>query len=200
MFRNRAALFVIGLAFVLFSVPALAGGFDYMSTLMNGTDISADASSGDGTLRLTPDKNKLVRLNQDAASVIVNNPVHAEVLLDSPRLLIIMPRKPGTTSFTVLNALGETILQKNIIVTSVQSKYVRIRRICARGDDTCVPAAYYYCPDGCYEVTPVVQVSGGGPPPPPTNNRESRITAASVGSSPESAVPVSSDNKTVSTE
>ncbi|MCK4945395.1 MAG: pilus assembly protein N-terminal domain-containing protein [Alphaproteobacteria bacterium] len=199
MSRNQAMLFAIGLAFVLFSVPALAGGFDYMSTLMNGTDVSADTSSGDGILRLTPDKNELIRLNQNAASVIVNNPVHAEVLLDSPRLLIIMPRKPGTTSFTVLNARGETILQKNIIVTSVQSNYVRIRRICAGGDDTCVPAAYYYCPDGCYEVTPVVRTKGA-PPPPPTGGRGTRITAASVENPTKSAVPVSSDNKPVSTK
>ncbi|MFH1157585.1 MAG: pilus assembly protein N-terminal domain-containing protein [Pseudomonadota bacterium] len=213
MFRNRAAPFVAGLAFTLFSIPALAdGGIGDLSRLADRAEVSAAVPAGgaeeDGALRLTPDKNELVRLDQDAASVIVNNPAHAEVLLDSPRLLIVMPRQPGTTSFTVLNALGETILQKNIIVTSVQSKYVRIRRICSGSDGSCVPAAYYYCPDGCYEVTPVVQ-AGGGPPPPPSGGGGPRITAGSApdtaeGSSesaapdaPQDMNPVDSDNEPV---
>ena len=186
MFRDQAILFCASLAFVLFSVPALAGGGDENDVFrfMGRTDvISAEIINNDGTLRLTPDEHKLIRLDQDAASVIVNNPVHAEVLLDSPRLLIVMPRQPGTTLFTVLNALGETVLQKIIIVTNVKSKHVRIRRICSGNDPSCVPAAYYYCPDGCYEVTPVVH-KGGNSPPPPILGRGARISASSAPSTP----------------
>lgn len=119
-------------------------------------------------LRLTSNKNELIRLNEDAASVIVNNPDHATVLLDSARLLIISPRTPGTTSFTVLNAAGQVILQKDIIVSNANAakKYVRVRRICNGQDASCVPAAYYYCPDGCYEVTPVAPGSSGTVPAP----------------------------------
>ena len=118
-------------------------------------------------LRLTSNKNRIIRLDQDAASVIVNNPVHAVVMLDSPRLLIVMPRQPGVTSFTVLDSAGNVILHKDIIVTNVQPRYVRIRRMCGGGDASCVPAAYFYCPDGCYEVTPVGDAGTGGNVPAP---------------------------------
>lgn len=106
-------------------------------------------------LRVTPDKTAMVRLNADAASVVVTNPAHAVVQLESPRLLVIMPREPGTTGLTVLDRNGKVILQKNIIVSAAQPRYVRVRRACGQQDPACVPSAYFYCPDGCYEVTPV---------------------------------------------
>ncbi|MCE9508448.1 MAG: pilus assembly protein N-terminal domain-containing protein [Alphaproteobacteria bacterium] len=151
--------------------------------------VAAATEKEDAALRLTPNKNKIIRLDQDAASVVVNNPKHASVMLDSPRLIIIMPRLPGTTSFTVLNSAGETILQKDVIVTNVQPQYVRVRRVCASGDTSCTPAAYYYCPDGCYEVTPVAPGAAGSEgniPPPPV---AATTAAAAATDSPAPAPP-----------
>jgi hypothetical protein len=122
-----------------------------------------DASN---SIRLTPDASKIIHLDDDAVSVIVANPDHASVVLDSPRLLVVMPRQPGTTLFTVLNAKGDTILEKNVIVSgTVKSQYVRIRRACGAGDSGCAASSYYYCPDGCYEVTPVGEQGSVQAPP-----------------------------------
>jgi hypothetical protein len=121
-------------------------------------------------LRVTPDKTAMVRLNTDAASVVVTNPAHAVVQLESPRLLVIMPREPGTTGLTVLDRHGKVILQKNIIVTAAQQHYVRVRRACGAQDPSCVPSAYFYCPDGCYEVTPVAGDGVTPEAPPMTGN------------------------------
>ncbi len=137
--------------------------------------VSIKPIKDDEPLRLTTNKDRIIRLDKDASSVIVNNPAHAVVMLDSPRLLIVMPRQPGATSFSVLDGDGNTILHKEIIVTNVQPQYVRIRRMCNGSDPTCVPNAYFYCPDGCYEVTAVGDASGnanitapvGGAPPAP---------------------------------
>lgn len=123
-------------------------------------------SEADKPLRLTSNKDQLIRLDQDAASVIVNNPDKASVMLDSPRLLIVMPRTPGATSFSVLDREGNVILHKDIIVSNVQSQYVRIRRVCSGSGSGCVPTAYYYCPDGCYEITAVKPGSSGSVPAP----------------------------------
>jgi len=103
-------------------------------------------------IRLTSNKNKIIRLDRDAASVVVNNPAHASVMLDTPKLLIIVPHQPGATSFTVLDDSGNTIMEKDIIITNVQPKYVRVRRMCG-DDNNCQKSSYFYCPDGCYEVT-----------------------------------------------
>ncbi len=128
-------------------------------------------------IRLTSDKNMLLRLSQDAASVIVNNPTQLAVMLDSPRLMILMPRTPGATSLTVLDAKGQIILRKSVIISNVQTQYVRIRRMCS-GDPDCRPSAYYYCPDGCYEISPTAPGSSGAIPPPPAVAVEKPAAAA----------------------
>ena len=161
---------LIGCALISFSVSALADGevdADVLQKLLGKSGKATIKPLKDDTLRLTSNKDQIIRLDQDAASVVVNNPAHAVVMLDSPRLLIVMPRAPGATSFSVLNSAGETILRKEIIVTNVQPKYVRVRRMCGSSDSGCVPAAYFYCPDGCYEVTPVGDAGSGGNIPAP---------------------------------
>lgn len=170
------ALPALLIAFAIVLLPAVAkadgADADVLQRLL-GKDgrqnVTVKKINNDAALRLTMNKDQIIRLNQDAASVIVNNPAHAEVLLDSPRLLIVMPRAPGATSFTVLNSAGDIILRRDIIVASTEPKYVRIRRMCNGNDASCIPAAYYYCPDGCYEVTPVGETASGGNVPPPAN-------------------------------
>lgn len=157
---------------LLTSVPAFAGSADDLERLVkNGTESpaqiqpaagGAQADTDTNVIRITPDETKVVRIDQDAASVIVANPAHASVVLDSPRLLVVMPRVPGTTSFTVLDAAGNTIAERTIIVSAAaKPKYMRIRRICGT-DSSCQPSAYFYCPDGCYEVMPVQPEGAGG--------------------------------------
>ncbi len=165
---------------LLVARPVAADGLDADFKGLNSKDSSAVMD--DGPIRITPDQTKIVRLDQDAASVVVTNPDHASVILDSPRLLVVRPRQPGTTSCTVLNAKGDTIMEKTVIVASqARSKYVRVRRVCASQDSACVPVAYFYCPDGCYEVTPVAP-GGEGQPVPAIASR-----SATTGATPEEA-------------
>lgn len=146
-------------ASMFLSAPAFADGTAELTRLIdNKSDSANSAAEGAANstiIRLTPDRTKVIRLDRDAASVIVTNPAHAAVMLDSPRLLIVMPRQPGATSFTVLNAAGESILERDVIVTAAQQKYIRVRKMCGPQDATCVPDSYYYCPDGCYQVQAV---------------------------------------------
>jgi hypothetical protein len=162
------------LAFMIISSPALADGGDTgdLNSLQKllGSSGAVPLSEirpaqTDDALHLTPNKNEIIHLEHDAASVIVNNPDHAQVLLDSPRMLIVMPREPGATSFTVFDADGKILLEKDVIISGAVPRYVRVRRIC-NGASDCVPTAYYYCPDACYEVT-AMQSTGviSGPPP-----------------------------------
>jgi len=144
---KKAFLNIILISTFALALPAYSHAEDDVMEILK------DFKNGraEAPIRLTTNKNKLVRLEEDAASVIVNNPDYASVMLDTPRLLIIVPHKSGATSFTVLDKAGKTIVEKDIIVTNTQSKYVRIRRMC--GDDkACQPTSYFYCPDGCYEI------------------------------------------------
>lgn len=182
-----------GFAALLALTPcaASADGVVEMTRLLKaGDSAAAEKAAARPTLgdpraiRLTPDRTKILRLRENAASVIVANPAHAAVTLDSPRVLILMPREPGTTSFTVLNAAGRVLLERNIIVSAAQPQYVRVRRICGNARD-CAPSNYYYCPDGCFEVTPVV------------NDNNANIPEIQGGAMPADTGPVPQDNMIV---
>lgn len=173
--KQYITAFGLGVLLLAAALPARADGIEEMTRLIKGGDsaVASKAALGDtGAIRLSPDRTKVLRLRENAASVVVANPAHASVILDSPKLLILMPREPGTTSFTVMNAEGKVLLERNIIVTGTQPQYVRVRRVCGQ-ERGCAPSNYYYCPDGCFEVTPVVnevneeipEVQGGAPTP-----------------------------------
>lgn len=104
-------------------------------------------------LRLTPDKSEIVRLDQDAYSLIVGNPAHLNVLMDNPRMLVLVGRQPGATHFTALNRDGKVVMQRHVIVAGPHEEYVRIRRRCnVTGVGECNSVSVYYCPDMCHEV------------------------------------------------
>lgn len=154
-------------------------------------------------IRLSPDRTQILHLDEDAASVVVSNPDHASVVLDSPRLLVLMPRLPGSTSFTVLNAKGAVILQKDVVVTGTEKHYVRVRRACNSGDTSCASSSYFYCPDGCYEVSTVAPDGGAAAPeitggnavnidalPVPDANRPPPLPQGLLQETPQGMVPV----------
>ncbi len=117
------------------------------------------------TIRVSPGQSKTVPLSRNAASVIVANPAHATVFLDTPRMLVIMPRAPGATELTVLDAEGQIVLQKGVLVDGAGDDHVRIRRICGEDARDCEAQTIYYCPDNnCVEVaTPEPDTTGNYP-------------------------------------
>lgn len=103
-------------------------------------------------IRLSADKTEMVRLDEDANSVIIGNPAHLNVMLDNSRLLLLAAREPGATQFTVLNRAGKIIMQRHVIVSGPQEKYIRVRRSCINGRSGCQPTTVYYCPGVCHDV------------------------------------------------
>lgn len=163
--------------------------------------LAAAAGDMDDAVRLSPSKSEILHLEQDAASVIVSNPAHAAVMLDSPRVLIILPRAPGATSFTVLDRKGNTILEKKVIVSSGREPFVRVRKICNNASGDCAASSYYYCPDGCYEVSTdaISQTSSGAVPEIPaagstdTATDDAKKTPETTGDEGEEEIPLETD-------
>lgn len=133
-------------------------------------------------LRLTPDKSELIRLEDPAASIIVGNPKHINVIADSSNTLVVIPRMPGATHFTVLGKKGQVIMQRHVIVASPKEDYVRIKRTCTGNSDDCAKTSVFYCPDMCHEISMDNEASeassqnnadtnnGGGSNPPSGNS------------------------------
>jgi Flp pilus assembly secretin CpaC len=115
-------------------------------------------------LNVSPDKSELVRLEKEASSVIVGNPSHITVLLDSPRLAVVIPRASGATYFTVLDKDGNVIMQRHVVVGAAKKNYVRVRRSCANSPDdaNCQATSVYFCPDMCHEIGSGNGEEGGG--------------------------------------
>jgi hypothetical protein len=151
-------------------------------------------------IRLTPDKPQIVKLDSDARSIIVGNPANLNVVMDTTRSLVLIPRDPGATHMTVLGRDGKVIMQRYVIVAAPAETYVRIRRACASAAQggNCVQTSIYYCPDMCHETkilsstlgqqqTPPAPLSSG---PMPLDNAggETQNNAGEV-AAPEQPVP-----------
>ncbi len=125
--------------------------------LMPAKKLNYDIAETAPSIHLTMDRSELIRLDRNAASIIVGNPAHANVLMDSSDRLVIVPRAPGATHFTVLDQGGEVILQRHIIVAAPKENYIRVRAASC-GEDDCVKTANYYCEtDGMCHVIGIVE-------------------------------------------
>lgn len=134
-------------------------------------------------LRLTPDKIEILKLEKDAVNVIVGNQKHLVAMMETSRQVLLVPRTPGATHLQVLDARGNTIMERSVIVASPKQDYVRVRRAC-KNDTTgnCTEFSVFYCPDMCHSVH-VTQDQQGNAPATPTAPTE---TASSTsGPAPE---------------
>lgn len=150
------------------TVNALPAPAPTVQVTIPPTHVPAKIPKSDTILRLATGQSKTVKLNQDAASVIVANPSHATVFLDSPRQLIVIPRAVGATNFKVLNRNGDVILNQSVVINDTDDEaYVRVTRICG-GASNCLPVTTYYCPDNCVPVAvPQVEANVSYPAIPP---------------------------------
>ena len=147
--------------FLLLAVVILTGSHISMAQAQD-IDMPRMTQKSDGqeftgtypTLRMTPDKSEMLRLDAEAASVVVGNPNHISVLLDTPDTIIVVPRAAGASHFTVTGKDGSILMQRHVIVGAQTEQYVRIRRSCnaAAGGTQCQEMSTYFCPDTCHEV------------------------------------------------
>lgn len=129
-------------------------------------------------LRISPDKPEVVKLDRDAVNVLVGSDETLRAVPDTNRTIVLIPKKPGATYFKAIDAEGKVIMQRHVIVGSIEkgNQYIRIRRACANDDTNCKQFSVYYCPDMCHEVN-VVQGNGGADG---TNNRTPDIAPSNA--------------------
>lgn len=144
----------LGLLIFTLLICPLAHAQDVMDMPTSHTPRVVDAAP---VMRLTPDKSEMIELSQEAASVVVGNPTHINVVLDTPTKIIVVPRASGSSHFSVIGRDGNIIMQRHAVVgapkTQGENKYVRIRRSCgASSNSNCQETSVYFCPDSCHEV------------------------------------------------
>ena len=155
---KKAALYaVLVCAFAMIFNPAQAeqDAIDILPSITHaadGGDMSGHSATHE-TINLTPDKSELINLEEKAGSIIIGNPAHINVIADSSHTLIVVPRMPGASHFTVLGRNGQILMQRHVIVASPKENYIRVKRICTDdAGDGCQDTSVFYCPDMCHEI------------------------------------------------
>ena len=124
------------------------------------------AKAAEQALNVTSAGPVVVQLTEDAASVIVGNPVHASVVLDNPRMMMINAGMPGMTNVLVLGKSGQVIFNRMVVSNAPTEPFIRIQNACINGGVGCSSTALYYCAEGerCQNVgiQQPSPASGGG--------------------------------------
>lgn len=89
---------------------------------------AALAQSASGALTLQVDRSQRVSLHGAADSVIVGNPLIADVTVVDANTLYITGKGYGVTEVVAVDAIGRTLFQNQVIVTGGQTGSVRVWR------------------------------------------------------------------------
>ncbi len=112
----------------------------FVSLCLGALVLPASAS----VLTVSQNSSEVVRLESEAATVIVGNPMIADVVVLDGNLLIVQGRLFGTTNVIALNAGGEAIANIQVTVGAEQHLALSLYR----GADRVT----YACPGNCVQV------------------------------------------------
>lgn len=155
IYKRPAILPTIAIALILFTLTPAQAQIDILPahTSQSGESSINDDLNTHPPLNITPDKSALIRLKEDAATILIGNPTHVSILAENARTLVVIPQEAGASSFTVLNKDGQIIMQRHVIIAAPANNYIRIRRSCAGSkSDDCQQTSVFYCPDMCHSV------------------------------------------------
>lgn len=144
-FKNLSALRSFVLAFISLALTVI-----FLVT--SSSALAASDKATHASIHLTPDKSEIIRLDRPAARVILGNEQHLSIFIDAPDRIVLVPRTPGATFFTVLSEEGDVIMQRHAIIGSPQANYLRVRNSCNSSSGECQNTQVYYCPDMCHQI------------------------------------------------
>ena len=85
------------------------------------------------------DEASLVRLERQAAEVIIGNPSIADVSVQNGRLLVVTGKSFGVTNIIVVDEKGKQILNENVSVGIDNNRYVTVHKGRNRSSYHCTP-------------------------------------------------------------
>ena len=87
-----------------------------------------EAQAQSRPLKIDIDRSTKVQLRAPAASVIVGNPAIADVTVGDANTLFIVGKGYGVTEVAVVDPLGRTVFQNQVVVTAGSTGSVRVWR------------------------------------------------------------------------
>jgi Flp pilus assembly secretin CpaC len=106
--------------------------------LVPASAFAAPAPTG-GTIPVNIDQAKLIRLPERAATIIVGNPLVADITLQPGGIIIVTGKSYGATNFVAMDRNGEVLVDRIILVESAADPIVTVYRGIERESYSCMP-------------------------------------------------------------
>lgn len=94
---------------------------------------------GEGPLMVILDQARLVKLPERAVTVVVGNPLIADVSLQTGGLMVITGKGYGLTNIVALDRSGATLMEKNVVVRGPGYEAVVVYRGVDKETYSCTP-------------------------------------------------------------
>ena len=97
------------------------------------------AGTTDDTVAVNVDQAKLVKLPERVATIVVGNPLIADVTMQPGGIIIVTGKGYGATNFIAMNRAGEVLVDRVIQVEGPTDQVVTIYRGVDRESYSCMP-------------------------------------------------------------
>ncbi|RVU13743.1 pilus assembly protein N-terminal domain-containing protein [Methylobacterium oryzihabitans] len=101
---------------------------------------AAAAGEGSGVVTVSVDSAKVMRLPERTATVIVGNPIIADVSLQRNGVVVLTGKSFGSTNLIALDGAGAMLAESRISVTAGGTAMVTVQRGLDRETYSCTPA------------------------------------------------------------
>jgi hypothetical protein len=92
-----------------------------------------------GPIAVTLDQAKLIRVPERAATIVIGNPLVADITLQPGGIIIVTGKSYGATNFVAMDRNGEVLLDRIIVVQSAADPIVTVYRGIERESYSCMP-------------------------------------------------------------
>jgi Flp pilus assembly secretin CpaC len=96
-------------------------------------------SSAADTLTVTVDQASIMKLPEKVATIVVGNPLIADVAVQSGGLVVITGKGFGSTNLIVLDRSGAVLMERSIVVRGANDQSVQVYRGVERETYSCTP-------------------------------------------------------------
>jgi len=101
--------------------------------------LSGAANAEDETISVSVDQAKLVKLPGRVATLVVGNPLIADVALQSGGVVVVTGKGYGATNVIAMDRAGDVLVDRTILVGGPADKVVTVYRGAERESYSCMP-------------------------------------------------------------
>jgi Flp pilus assembly secretin CpaC len=120
-------------------VSRLRPGLAAVAAIMLSTAMAAAASGDDNVIAVNVDQAKIVRMPEKITTIVVGNPLIADVTMQPGGVIVVTGKGYGATNMIAIDKSGGVLLDRTIQVEGPTDRLVTIYRGVERESYSCMP-------------------------------------------------------------